>query len=106
KRQRVQRGAPIPRVRARAAIGATASMDSSADSRDESRPRARIAFVDGGNGHAGVRDASVRFGLGRAPLGPHAVSIAWRDALGARHRRTFTCEPGLTTIYLGAEVDR
>ncbi len=103
---RVQRGAPVPGIPARAAIGATASMDFGAGSRDEARPRARITFVDGGNGHAGVRDASVRFGLGRASPGPHAVSFAWRDTLGARHRRTFMCEPGLTTIYLGAEVDR
>jgi len=74
------------------AIGATARLE---------MPDGRllVGFVDGGNGHSGVRAPEVHFGLGSKPLANYRVALAWRDGRGL-HRATVTLPPGRHRLVL------
>ena len=63
------------------------------------------AQVDGGTGHSGVRSPDLHFGLGRAPAGPLAVELTWRDGEGRVQEAHLELEPGWHTVLLGAGLE-
>jgi hypothetical protein len=61
-----------------------------------------ISFVDGGNGHSGVRGPELLFGLGSEEANA-SVDIEWRDREGELRTRKLELGPGWHTILLGTE---
>lgn len=67
--------------------------------------RARVAEVDGGNGHSSARAPDLIFGLGEAdPATPLPVRVRWRDRDGAIHETALSLAPGWHTVVLGPEA--
>lgn len=64
--------------------------------------RRQVRFVDGGNGHSGKRSFDLHFGLGDLSAGARIrVALAWRDAAGVRHDRSFEVTAGRWALQLG-----
>jgi hypothetical protein len=94
----VRAGHPGRDVRARAAIGAAATVRLQDGS-------IRVAQVDGGNGHSGKRAPGLHFGLGSLP--PDArlrVELRWRGADGAMRGEILHLTPGWHTVLLGSRA--
>ena len=62
--------------------------------------KVKVAQVDGGNGHSGVRSPDVHFGLGQE-YGPFEVTVRYRDPEGNACEEKLTLRPGWNTILLG-----
>ena len=61
----------------------------------------RVAFVDGGNGHAGRNSNEIHFGLGDIdPNKALEVELSWRNANGQVNQEILTLKPGWHTILL------
>lgn len=88
-------GHPRPGERLLDAVGAQVTLR-------RSDGRRLVAFVDGGNGHSGVRSPELVFGLADQRIdGP--VEVRWRDGEGRPRTTALDLEPGWHTLVLGEE---
>ncbi|WP_340200612.1 CRTAC1 family protein [Ascidiimonas sp. W6] len=61
----------------------------------------QIAFVDGGNGHAGGSSSDIHFGLGKhSKLEDIKVTLSWRDGNGDLQEEELSLKPGWHDIIL------
>lgn len=60
-----------------------------------------IAFVDGGNGHAGSSSSDIHFGLGKLSTSEKIdVTISWRNSKGQLKEKSLSLKPGWHDVIL------